>query len=242
VHCPVVVVLVLRPRRLLTMAAGITDVVVVVVVVVTGAVVVVVVVTGAVTVVVVVTPTVVVTGTVVVSVVVTGTVIVSRVVTGTVVVWVVVTGTVVVPSTVVVVVTGVVTVLVVVTGIVTVVFATGVRQTPPETHDDCGVACALASTSIGPTITAESAAQPPRMARIRLFRGIIVIQLAFPEPGLPDSVVAVYGLFNPRRTHVTAGQVHLNRSDLAPGWSPCIYWRAEKDMIGNTRPIRAHRA
>jgi hypothetical protein len=81
---------------------------------------------------------------------------------------------------------GAVVVVVVVTGTVTVVVPAEVRHTPPGTHRVCGVACALASTSIGPTITAESAAQPPRMARICLFRGNIVIPLAFPEPGMPE--------------------------------------------------------
>ncbi len=122
---------------------------------VTGCVVVSVVVTG--------TATVVVTGCVVVSVVVTGCVVVSVVVTGA--VTVVVNGIEVVS----VVVTGTVVVSVVVTGTVTVVFPVEVRHTPPEMHDGCGDACALASTRIGPTMTAASAAQPPRMPRSCLF-------------------------------------------------------------------------
>jgi hypothetical protein len=112
---------------------------------------------------------VIVTGCVVVSVVVTGCVVVSVVVTGS--VTVVVNGTEVVS----VVVTGTVVVSVVVTGTVIVLFPVEVRQTPPEMHDAWGAACALASTSIGPAMTAASAAQPPRMPRSCLFWGIIVI-------------------------------------------------------------------
>jgi hypothetical protein len=99
----------------------------------------------------------------------------------------VVTGTVVVS-----VVPGAVVVSVVVTGAVTVVFPAEVRQTPPVIHDVCGVACALASTSIGPTITADNAAQPPRIPRSCLLRGISVIPLAFLELGMPDFCQAEY--------------------------------------------------
>jgi hypothetical protein len=113
---------------------------------------------------------VVVTGIVVVVVVVVGTVVVAVVVV--VVGTVTVTGTVVVNGIDVVVVTVVGTVVV---SVVVTVPAVEVRHTPPGRHDDCGCACALASTSIGPAITADSAAQPPKIARSCLFRGIIVI-------------------------------------------------------------------
>jgi hypothetical protein len=155
---------------------------------------------------------VVVTGTVVVVVVVTGTVVVLVVVTGTVVVLVVVTGTVVV----LVVVTGTVVVSVVVTGTVTVVFPADVRQAPPERHDDCGVACALASTSIGPTITALSAAQPPKIARSCLFRGINVIPLAFPRTRYADIYLGQVPDFSRRCMSVSSQlEAIVARIDLA---------------------------
>jgi hypothetical protein len=55
-----------------------------------------------------------------------------------------------------------------------------VRQTPPAVHAAaCGRACAVASTSIGPAMTADSAAHPSKSPRSGLFRGIIFIPLAF---------------------------------------------------------------
>jgi hypothetical protein len=90
-----------------------------------------------------------------------------------------------------------------------------VRQTPPEVHAAAGGrACALASTSIGPAITAESAAHPSKTPRSCLLRGIIFMPSRLSRLGLSVAFCAANGLISREAVAIVAGQEDTNSPDL----------------------------